>query len=233
MEDVDVLVRIRCAGCSGIFYLCESAYRGQLYCGEGCQRGAARESKARHQRSREGRLDHAARNADYHVRLKFVMDTRSDNLASESSSCLRDDASASAMGAHAVAAESTDDGANQSDDAASGARDAAAGDGDRSIIAADGRDLSYVEVNVVDGQGVLIPQASDTIQFTTDGPGTIVGVDNGNSTSHEPYKGQSRSAFSGKALVIVRATTTPGTVTLKATSGTLTGGSAVIVTKAP
>ena len=104
---------------------------------------------------------------------------------------------------------------------------------DRSTIAADGRDLSYVEVDVVDAQGVLVPQASNTIQFTTDGPGTIVGVDNGNSTSHEPYKGQSRSAFSGKDLVIIRATTTPGTVTLKATSGTLTGGSAVIVTKAP
>ena len=104
---------------------------------------------------------------------------------------------------------------------------------DRTTVAADGRDLAFVEVDVVDAQGVLVPQASNTINFTIEGPGTIVGVDNGDSTSHESYKGQSRSAFSGKALVIIQATTTPGTVTLKAASGTLAGTSAVIVTKTP
>jgi beta-galactosidase len=104
---------------------------------------------------------------------------------------------------------------------------------DRATVAADGRDLAFVEVDVVDAQGVLVPQASNTINFTIEGPGTIVGVDNGDSTSHESYKGQSRSAFSGKALVIIRATTTPGTVTLRATSGTLAGTSVVIVTKTP
>jgi beta-galactosidase len=104
---------------------------------------------------------------------------------------------------------------------------------DRNTIAADGADLSYVEVDVVDAQGVIVPQASDTINFTIDGPGTLVGVDNGNSVSHESYKGNSRAAFSGKALAIVRSTRTPGTITLTATSGTLKAGSVTITAAAP
>ena len=101
---------------------------------------------------------------------------------------------------------------------------------DRASIAADGRDLAFVEVDVVDALGVIVPQASNSISFAVSGPGTLVGVDNGDSTSHESYKGTSRSAFSGKALAIIQSTTTAGTVTLKATSGTLTSGSVVVVT---
>ena len=104
---------------------------------------------------------------------------------------------------------------------------------DRASIMADGRDLAFVEVDVVDGQGVLVPQASNAIDFSITGPGAIAGVDNGNAISHEPYQGRSRSAFSGKALAIVRASKAPGTITLKAASGSLTSSSIVITTKAP
>lgn len=104
---------------------------------------------------------------------------------------------------------------------------------DRAAIVSDGRDLSFVEIDVVDAAGIIVPQASNTIDFAISGPGKLVGVDNGNAISHESYKGTSRAAFSGKALAIVQATTTPGTITLKATSGTLTGSSATITTAAP
>ena len=104
---------------------------------------------------------------------------------------------------------------------------------DRSSIAPDGRDLAYVEVDVVDGQGVIVPQGNNMISFAITGPGTLVGVDNGDSTSHEPYKGTARSAFSGKALAIIQSTTTPGTVTVTATSGTLKTGAIDIVTASP
>ena len=60
-----------------------------------------------------------------------------------------------------------------------------------------------------------------------------MGVDNGDATNHESYKGTSRSAFSGKAMAMVQSTTTPGQITLSASSGGLTGDSAVIVTGAP
>jgi beta-galactosidase len=104
---------------------------------------------------------------------------------------------------------------------------------DRASIAADGRDLAFIEVDVVDAQGVIVPQANNMISFAVSGPGTLVGVDNGDSTSHESYKGTSRSAFSGKALAIIRSTTTPGTVTITATSGSLKMGAIDVVTASP
>ncbi len=100
----------------------------------------------------------------------------------------------------------------------------------RTSIAADGLDLSYVEVDVVDANGVLVPQASNAIDFSVSGAGRLAGVDNGNSIDHDPYQGTSRAAFSGKALAILQSTTTPGTITLKASSGSLTGASVSVTT---
>jgi len=104
---------------------------------------------------------------------------------------------------------------------------------DRATIAADGRDLAFVEVDVVDAQGVVVPQASDKVDFALSGPGSIAGLDNGNSVSHESYKGTSRSVFSGKAMAIVQSTTTPGSITLDASSGALKGASVTITTSMP
>ena len=104
---------------------------------------------------------------------------------------------------------------------------------DRASIAADGRDLAYVEVDIVDAQGVVVPQANNKVDFTISGPGALVGLDAGDSTNHDSYKGTSHAAFSGKLMAIVQSTATAGKVTLKATSGSLTGSSVDITTAAP
>lgn len=104
---------------------------------------------------------------------------------------------------------------------------------DRNAITANGRDLSFVEVDVVDAQGVVVPQANNSISFTISGPGTLVGLDAGDSTNHESYKGNSHAAFSGKLMAIVQSTTTSGAITVKASSGSLTGSSVVITTATP
>ena len=91
---------------------------------------------------------------------------------------------------------------------------------------------AYVEVDIVDASGVVVPQAANVVTFSVTGAGALAGVDNGDSTSHEAYTGTTRSAFSGKALAILRSTKTPGTVTLQATSGALTGASVQIATHA-
>ena len=101
---------------------------------------------------------------------------------------------------------------------------------DRPTITADGRDLAYVEVDIVDAQGVVAPKANNTIAVSVTGPGTLVGLDDGDSTNHDSYKGTSHAAFSGKLMAIVQSTTTPGTITVNASSGSLTGGSAVVTT---
>jgi len=104
---------------------------------------------------------------------------------------------------------------------------------DRASITADGRDLSFVEVDIVDAQGVVLPQAKDTIAFTISGPGALVGLDAGDSTNHDSYKGTSHAAFSGKLMAIVQSTATAGKITLKGTSGSLTGGSIDITSGTP
>jgi beta-galactosidase len=104
---------------------------------------------------------------------------------------------------------------------------------DRASISANGHDLAFVEVDIVDAQGVVVPQANNTVSFTISGPGTLVGLDAGDSTNHDSYKSTSHAAFSGKLMAIVQSSTTAGTVTLTAASGSLTGSSAVITTNAP
>jgi beta-galactosidase len=94
---------------------------------------------------------------------------------------------------------------------------------DRSTILADGRDLSLVTVAVLDSQGRVVPTATNLINFSITG-GAIIGVGNGNPSSHEPDKTNQwqRQVFSGLAEVIVQSTNQPGSITLTATATGLT-----------
>ncbi len=89
---------------------------------------------------------------------------------------------------------------------------------DRSTIKADGNDLSFVTVTVIDKDGNTIPDAADLVQFTVTGPGIIAGVDNGLQTSHESFKANYRKAFNGRCLVIVQSKPTAGTIRLSASA---------------
>ena len=103
---------------------------------------------------------------------------------------------------------------------------------DRTNIKADGKDLSYVTVDVTDEDGNIIPDAKNEIKFSVEGAGEIVGVDNGSSPDHTPYNSLTRKAHAGKVLAIVKSGKNEGTVTVKAESQGLAEGSAVINTEA-
>jgi beta-galactosidase len=93
---------------------------------------------------------------------------------------------------------------------------------DRSRILADGADLSFITVRVVDAGGNTAPRANDHIRFTIEGPGEIVATDNGDPASFEPFPAAERDAFNGRALVVVRARAgRPGAIRVSAESGTL------------
>jgi len=87
---------------------------------------------------------------------------------------------------------------------------------DRSVVRADGSDLSFVTVTVLDRAGVAVPTADHLIRFRLAGDARIEGVDNGDQISHAPFKADHVRLFNGKALVIVRAGERAGTVTLTA-----------------
>jgi beta-galactosidase len=75
---------------------------------------------------------------------------------------------------------------------------------DRTRIAADGEDLSFVTVRIEDKEGIFCPLASNLVRFKVDGAGRIAAVDNGNAATVEPFQADSRKAFNGLAMLIVR-----------------------------
>lgn len=89
---------------------------------------------------------------------------------------------------------------------------------DRSLIKADGYDLSYILVEILDKDGNLCPRADNLVRFEVSGAGRNEGVDNGSPTSLERFKDDKRKAFYGKAMLIVRNDGSEGSITVKATA---------------
>ena len=102
---------------------------------------------------------------------------------------------------------------------------------DRKIIQADGTDLSFVTVKVVDKNGVVVPRADNLVNFTLSGPGFVAGVDNGSEISHESFKASHRKAFHGLAMAIVQSKGSAGAITLKATADGLAPVSVTITAR--
>lgn len=75
---------------------------------------------------------------------------------------------------------------------------------DRNEIKADGRDLSFITIKVIDAEGWTVPTADHKISFSVEGPGEIVATDNGAQMDFTPFPSHKRDAFNGLALVIVR-----------------------------
>ena len=89
---------------------------------------------------------------------------------------------------------------------------------DRSTIKADGTDLSFVTVEILDKDGNLCPNADNLVQFEISGNGFIAGVDNGNPISLERFKDNKRKAFYGRCLVVLQNNGKKGTIKLDAVS---------------
>ncbi len=92
---------------------------------------------------------------------------------------------------------------------------------DRQSILADGKDLSFVTVEVLDKDGYLCPEAESLISFDVEGAGFIAGVDNGNPVSLEKFKANHRKAFHGKCLVVIQNIGKSGNIKLSARSESL------------
>ena len=103
---------------------------------------------------------------------------------------------------------------------------------DRNTITPNGSDLSFITVRVADKNGLTVPDAGNKIIFSVEGPGEIVGTDNGDPANMVSFASKEREAFSGLALVIVRSQKgKPGTVKLSVSSAGLKSATVTIVTK--
>jgi len=86
---------------------------------------------------------------------------------------------------------------------------------DKNELSADGKDLAYVTVSVVDKDGNLCPTASDQLQFKVSGAGTYRAACNGDATSLEQFQLPTMKAFNGKLVVTVQSYEKPGEIGLE------------------
>ncbi len=95
---------------------------------------------------------------------------------------------------------------------------------DRETIFADGEDISFVTVSVVDKDGNLCPLANHELEFEVSGKASFRAVCNGDPTSLEMFHLPQMKAFNGKLVVLVQAAEEAGSVELRAKSKGLKSG---------
>ena len=89
---------------------------------------------------------------------------------------------------------------------------------DRPQVTANGQDLVYVTIEVTDKDGRLQPNAANRLHFKIEGDGVIAGIDNGDLKDTDPYIGNSRKAWHGRAQVIIKSTRKLGDIRLSVSS---------------
>jgi beta-galactosidase len=102
---------------------------------------------------------------------------------------------------------------------------------DKKIINANGEDLSFVTIKVVDKDGNLVPDANNLVHFQVKGEGFIAGVDNGYQADLSSFKGDNKKAFNGLCLAILQAKQKAGTIQLTATADGLLPATVTVITK--
>ncbi|HEY8938290.1 MAG TPA: glycoside hydrolase family 2 TIM barrel-domain containing protein, partial [Cyclobacteriaceae bacterium] len=89
---------------------------------------------------------------------------------------------------------------------------------DRKEITANGQDLSFVMIELTDDNGITQPNATNRLHFKIEGPGIIAGVDNGDMKDYDPYVSNTRKAWHGRAMVVIKSMRTSGDINLTVTS---------------
>ncbi len=88
---------------------------------------------------------------------------------------------------------------------------------DKKIIHADGKDLAFVEVSVVDKKGNPCPTATNQLKFKVKGKGVYRAACNGDATSLELFHLPTMKLFSGKLVVLVQSIDEAGSINLQVT----------------
>ena len=89
---------------------------------------------------------------------------------------------------------------------------------DKKNLKADGKDLSFITVRIVDKKGNVGPEAENLIKFSITGAGIIAGTDNGYQADTTSLKSDKRKCWKGMCLAIIQSTEKKGNITLTATS---------------
>lgn len=92
---------------------------------------------------------------------------------------------------------------------------------DKTEMKADGTDLIFVTISAEDVNGNPVENANNRVEVSVSGAGRLVGLDNGDSTDYDQYKGSSRRLFAGKLLAVIAAKREEGDILVTVTSESL------------
>ncbi|MFD1614013.1 glycoside hydrolase family 2 TIM barrel-domain containing protein [Gelatiniphilus marinus] len=102
---------------------------------------------------------------------------------------------------------------------------------DRTVIKANGKDLAFVTVSVVDRNGVPCPTATHQLKFKVKGEGAFRAACNGDATSLEPFHVPTMKLFSGKLVVLLQSSSKAGKINLTVSGNGLKTEKIIIQTK--
>jgi len=93
---------------------------------------------------------------------------------------------------------------------------------DRISLNADGMDLSYITIEMIDADGNVCPLAMDMLEFSTEGSAMLMGVANGNQMGHDVFTDNTHPLFYGKAVAVLRSLpgqSGPASISVRSESG--------------
>ncbi|SDE43275.1 beta-galactosidase [Mucilaginibacter pineti] len=102
---------------------------------------------------------------------------------------------------------------------------------DRKQLKADGKDLSFITVKILDKDGNVVPDADNLVNFKINGQAVLTSVDNGDPVSHDSFKVPYRKAFHGLAMAIVQTKEKAGSINFTATADGLQSAAIVLTSK--
>ena len=102
---------------------------------------------------------------------------------------------------------------------------------DTSAVRADGSDVALFNVDVVDAQGNIVPDANNLIRFNVTGKGKLLAFDNGNQADQDSFKLPQRKAYKGHAYAVVQAGRVSGTIQLNVLTDGLKAASIKLMTQ--
>jgi len=85
---------------------------------------------------------------------------------------------------------------------------------DRTTLCADGQDLCYITVDLLDPEGILHPKAENEITVEIEGPGKVIAIASSNPVSTESFQQMKRKAYKGRCLIVVKSIQEPGEINI-------------------
>lgn len=104
---------------------------------------------------------------------------------------------------------------------------------DRETMTANGYDVVHIEAQLTTKSGEIVPDAKAQIEFTIEGEGRNIGVDNGWDRNVQKHKSNYIVTHNGKALLLVQSTQAAGPVKITARCGSLESNIIIVNSTAP